>query len=196
MQADRQPVLADQQCGEPAGSNPDQGTDPDGSCQRQQGVTEQIALTAEAYRLEHQYRKQGTDGIYDYPLPAQYAVHFPGGADHVEHGRNHSGAGHHQHGAEQHGDPPVQSQQEVTGAADDGEADQHAGGAEVAHDLADPLEFRQMQGQGTLEQDDGYRQRDQREQQIPEQGIGVEQAADRPQGQAGEQQKQNGGHAQ
>ncbi len=51
-----------------------------------------------------------------------------------------------------------------------------------------------MEGQCPLKQDDGHRQGDQRKQQIPEQGIGVEQAANRAQNQAGEQQKQDGGH--
>ncbi len=196
VQTDRQPVLADQQGGEPTGTDPDERAHPHRLGQRQQGVADQIPLAAEANRLEHQHRKQGADGIDDDPLPAQDAVHLPGRADHVEHGGDHGRAGHHQHGAEYHGDPPVQPQQEVAGAADDGEAHQHAGGAEVAHHLADPLELGQVQGERPLEQDDGDRQRDQREQQVAEQGIGVEQAADRPQQQAGEQQKQDGGHSQ
>ena len=159
-------------------------------------MADEIPLTAEAHRLEHQHRKQGADGVDDDPLPAQDTVHLPGGADYVEHGGDHRRARYHQHSAEHGGDPPVQPQQEVTGAADDGETDQHAGGAEIAHHLADPLELGQMEGQRPLEQDDGYRQGDQRKQQIPEQGIGVEQAADRAQSQAGEQQKQDGGYPQ
>ncbi|MNI98506.1 hypothetical protein D3C73_1573620 [compost metagenome] len=53
-----------------------------------------------------------------------------------------------------------------------------------------------MQGQRPFEQYDGHRQGDQRKQQLAEQGIGVEQAADRAQGQACEQQKQDGGDPQ
>ncbi len=163
VQGDRQPVLAHEQGSEPACRHPGQGADAHRLGQGQQGVADQIPLAAEAHRLEHQHRKQGADGVDDDPLPTQDAVHLPGGTDHVEHGGDHGRPRYHQHGAEHHGDSPVQSQQEVTGAADDGEADQHAGGAEVAYHLADPLELLQVQGQRPLEQDDGDRQRYQRE---------------------------------
>ncbi|MNE02061.1 hypothetical protein D3C80_945240 [compost metagenome] len=83
VQADRQPVLAHDQGGDPAGCHPDEGADPHRLGQGQQGVIDEIPLAAEAHRLEHQYRKQGTDGIDDDPLPAQDLVHLPHRPDHV-----------------------------------------------------------------------------------------------------------------
>ncbi|MNO89195.1 hypothetical protein D3C76_806720 [compost metagenome] len=144
VQADRQPVLAHDQGGDPAGCHPDEGADPHRLGQGQQGVIDEIPLAAEAHRLEHQYRKQGTDGIDDYPLPAQDLVHLPYRPNDAEHGGDHGRPGDHQHGTEHHGDPPVQPQQPVAGGAYDCEAGQHAGGAEVAYHLAYPLEFGQV----------------------------------------------------
>ncbi|MNH20451.1 hypothetical protein D3C86_1942840 [compost metagenome] len=53
-----------------------------------------------------------------------------------------------------------------------------------------------MQGQCPFEQDDGHRQGHQREQQLPQQLIRIEQTRHRAEQQAAQQQKQNGGHPQ
>ena len=70
VQADRQPVLADEQGGEPAGTDPDERPHSHRLGQGQQGMTDQIPLAAEAHRLEHQYREQGADGVDDDPPSA------------------------------------------------------------------------------------------------------------------------------
>ncbi|MNI63479.1 hypothetical protein D3C73_1188530 [compost metagenome] len=159
-------------------------------------MIDEIPLAAEAHRLEHQYRKQGADGVDDYPLPAQDLVHLPYRPNDAEHGGDHGRPGDHQHGTEHHGDPPVQPQQPVAGGAYDCEAGQHAGGAEVAYHLAYPLEFGQVQGQRPFKQDDGDRERHQRKQQLPQQLIRVEHACHRAKQEAAQQQEQDGGDPQ
>ena len=165
VQADRQPVLADQQVvSQPAAA-------PIRSRPHRLASASRVWLSTSLWLPRRTASNTSTANRAPMGsmtiLPAQDLVHLPHRPDHVEHGGDHGGAGDHQHGAEHHGDPPVQPEQEVAGHTDDGEAGQHAHRTEVAHHLADPLEFGQVQGQRPFEQDDGDREETRGKQQLP-----------------------------
>ena len=115
-----------------------------------------------------------------------------------EQGNDHRGPGDDEDRAEQQGQPPVDVQGEARSDRCEPPRRGHADQDQVAHHAAASPQLAEAQAHPPLEQDHRHRQRDEGQERVPEQRVGIDQGVigERPDEQAEEQEEQDRGQPQ
>ncbi len=113
----------------------------------------------------------------------------------AEKGHDHRGAGHDQDGAEEQGLLEIDSEDEMGGGCGQGPGDERAQRHQAGHHATYLPQLLESEARSSLEQDDGDGDRDDREQQVPEHGIRIQEPGERAGHQAEQKENQDGWQA-
>ena len=185
------PVPLEQQHDDPCPGEPQQSTGDCGLEYPQPGRRSALLESADDDRLEHEHAEDRSDGVVHDPFPLDRRAHARVGPDVPQQWDDHGGTGHHENRAEQDGDLQLEAGQQVGKRRRQHPGDRHPDQHQVPEHSADVGELGDVEAQPALEQNHRYREGDDREQHVAEQGLGVQEPEHRPCHESHHQQEQD-----